>query len=169
MYWRLTTAFDCWTIWWERRVLLWFQLSEIIKKPQDETLPDYCAFAKYKYWIIVGDNLDKLLKELSLNNVSELVEKAWSFCEIEYHEEDYKWTTLYLVDSFEFIPQKEWEDIERWVDVKKFSFKVHYTDEEAINLIAEVRDLWFENKNIKNSDEYIMLKKQALYSDTIPF
>ena len=150
--WRLTSVIDCGTMNWEKRVLLWFQLSEYDVEPQDTTLPIYKQFAKTPYgWLIVLDED---------NNLDNYIAMAWKMFDIEIEIWEYQWKPIYNVVSFD--KSSEADTFEWWVDVKTFKF----TDETTLN---DIKELWFDNKHVKNSDEYNILKQKTLEDENLPF
>jgi len=165
--WRLSTVIDCGTINWDRRVLLWFQLSEYDVEPQDTTLPIYKQFAKTPYgWLLTlwtdfcNDMCDWLWLTDVKNEINELISKAWNMYDIEIEMWEYQWKPTYNVVSVS--PSDVEDTFEWWVDVKTFIF----TDETTL---SDINALGFDNKHVKNSDEYNILKQKTLEDETVPF
>lgn len=188
--WRLSTVIDCGTINWDKRVLLWFQLSEYDVEPQDTTLPIYKQFAKTPYgWLITIDvektnsptdisvcyKTNKFIMDIIGKDMvmacdinqdrikwfkEKLINRAWSMFDLEIDIWEYQWKPIYNVISA--TPSNVEDTFEWWVDVKTFLF----TDE---TILSDINALGFDNKHVKNSDEYNILKQKTLDSEEIPF
>lgn len=163
--WRLSTVLETGTMNWEKRVQLWFQLSHIDVTPQDPALPIYKQFAKTPYGglLVVGSpEYEMILDGLGCeeDGIDCLISKAGTMLDIEYEEEDYKWKTLFIVKSLAISEEKDIFDW--WVDIKTFKFSPTTT-------LLDIKELWFDAKNVKNSDEYNLIKQRIMEDEEVPF
>lgn len=157
--WKLTSVVDCGTVGWQRRVLLSFQLSDIDVEPIDKTLPIYKQFAKTPYWWLItvwSELFNNMANRLQCEpTIESMCSKVWVMLDIEINITQYNWKDMYNVESFTL--SSEPDTFERWVDTKAFILSEKTTEE-------EVKNLWFDAKHVKSSDEYIKL---VLDSDVI--
>lgn len=168
---RLTTVIDCWTDKeWEKNVFISFQLADFWVQPQDSSLPVYRKFAKFKWWWVLQYTdrtewrikIDSILDALGYDDgdvLEFLLAKAWAFIILNVSCNSYRWVVSPIIEDYW---HEEWSDpsIDRWVDVKTFKFTEDTT-------LQEIKDLWFDEKHVKKSEEYKELYEREIDNDSI--
>lgn len=164
---RLATVIDSGTIKWVRKVYLWFQLADFKTKPKDESLPDYCVYAKLPYGWLINNYIDNengsLLKALGYKEWSVLdflLDNVGKKLKLNIFDNEYK-GKIYPNIASEWHEPFEWElDIEWGTELKTFKITDSMTK-------ADVDALWFENKYLKTSDEYAKLKTKEVTEEEV--
>lgn len=152
--WRLATFIDCGTIKWFRKLYLGFQLSDFKITPKDVTLPEYCIYAKSPYWWLINDVVNKenesilsALWYVDWDIIDFLYDNVGKLVKLNIVDNEYQWKTYPMLLMEWHEPYTEELDIERGTELKKFKITDDMTKE-------SVSALWFENKHLKQSDEY---------------
>ena len=164
---RLATVIDCWTIKDVRKIYLWFQLSDQIVKPKNTELPDYCMYAKTNYGWLVNNTLDpenkSILEALGYTEgdiIDFFITNIGKSLNINVRDNEYN-GKVYPIVEYEWHTKHEWDiDIEWGTNLKSFKL----TDETTR---SDIEALWFENKFLKKSKEYIDLPRQDFDEDSI--
>ena len=163
--WRLTSVIDCGTVNWERRVMLSFQLVDIDVEPKDKTLPIYKQFAKTPYgWVMSLDSstFSDICTWLWCDKSLEwIISCVWMYVVIDVEVTQYQWKDMYNVMS---VFKNIWDIwiIDWWVDTKSFLLTKDTT-------LEDIDALWFDNKHVKNSDEYNRIMEKYREDESVIF
>ncbi len=147
--WRLVNVIDCGSINGPRKIMVSFQIAGMEVIPKDPSLPTYMQFAKTMYWgmlIVWSNDFNEFAESLKCNpTVEDIANKVWTLLELEIEEGEYQGKKTYTVKSFSLAVTHV--DVNWGVEPKKFIFS------DTTNL-QDIAALWFDAKNVKNSDEY---------------
>lgn len=144
--------------------MLSFQLSEIDVEPQDKSLPIYKQFAKPPYWWLFSISSKVMQHRCNLlwcdESINWLASCVWLMYNIDIEEVDWNWKKL---KNVVWVSKSDVEDtFQWWVDTKVFILKDDTT-------LDEIKSLWFENKHLKDSDEYNRIMENYRNDESVIF
>ena len=162
--WRLVSVIDSGTVNWERRVMIAFQLSDIDIEPQDKSLPIYKQFAKPPYWwlfVVWSDSFKEICDSLWCDySINWLASCVWFMYDIDIEDSEYQWK---IMKNVVWVHRTASTDtFSWWVDTKVFILSESTT-------LDQINALWFDNKHLKNSNEYNKLKQEEMKNEEVIF
>lgn len=159
MLWRLTTVIDCGTRNWKQQLMLAFQIADVDVMPKNPSLPVYKQFVKSAYgWLVDADKIPKSLLDCLEDKGSALetlFNWAGTLINLKLEDSEYNGKKSQIVVLKDCTKTEPRNDIEWWVDVKVF----RWSDEIKIE---DINALGFDNKFVKESDEYKKLTSKPV-------